>query len=330
MPIESKVALNESEQNGRAESRDLLLKIRKTAGRMAKYPGSAVTSSTTRRTTSRLSRRGQNNLEEKTDAGIDLNDERSGLAAEQKRRHGRPGTSELINRAVARGDGDAVPFLVEQAAAMGTTAGRLLRHLRELKSSSPAGIVSIIESAVAKRGNRLSDSQKQRLERMASDLFRYQAEHEALMKQAIAGEDVEVELEAATRRVKMTERELDTFSNGVVERGWGEIGTMLIQGNLLTPMSQITNVGANMVKLLARWPWLPSPCQWKADQHVRIESPMKRNYSINAYMYGLRKFGQGFVEALDTIATGQEADVTEWRVHRGFARSDPHVCHGQG
>ncbi len=64
---------------------------------------------------------------------------------------------------------------------------------------------------------------------------------------------------------------------------------------------------------------MPSPCQWRLINAFGIESPMKRNYAINAYMYGLRKFGQGFVEALDTIATGQEADVTEWRVHRGFA-----------
>ena len=329
MPIESKVALNESEVAARmeeAESRaSNLLKIRKTAGRMArKYPGQRgdIINNPKNYFTPQSLKEVKGNLEEKTDAELISMMSGQGLASLQSRNDdmGVLATSELINRAVARGDGDAVPFLVEQAAAMGTTAGRLLRHLRELKSSSPAGIVSIIESAVAKRGNRLSDSQKQRLERMASDLFRYQAEHEALMKQAIAGEDVEVELEAATRRVKMTERELDTFSNGVVERGWGEIGTMLIQGNLLTPMSQITNVGANMINALGKVAVdaIALPVE-RLINMFGIESPMKRNYSINAYMYGLRKFGQGFVEALDTIATGQEADVTEWRVHRGFA-----------
>ena len=329
MPIESKVALNESEVAARMEEAQSrasnLLKIRKTAGRMArKYPGQRgdIINNPKNYFTPQSLKEVKGNLEEKTDAELISMMSGQGLASLQSRNDdmGVLATSELINRAVARGDGDAVPFLVEQAAAMGTTAGRLLRHLRELKSSSPAGIVSIIESAVAKRGNRLSDSQKQRLERMASDLFRYQAEHEALMKRAIAGEDVEIELEAATRRVKMTERELDTFSNGVVERGWGEIGTMLIQGNLLTPMSQITNVGANMINALGKVAVdaIALPVE-RLINMFGIDSPMKRNYSINAYMYGLRKFGQGFVEALDTIATGQEADVTEWRVHRGFA-----------
>ncbi len=329
MPVESKVALNESEVAANmeeAQSRaSSLLKTRKTAGRMArKYPGvrGEILSNPKNYFTPQSLKELKGELSDKSDADLIAMMSGQGLGNLQSRNDdlGVLATSELINRAVGRGDMDAVPFLVEQAAAAGTTAGRLLRHLRELKSGTPAGIVGVIESAVQKRGNSLSPAQKQRLERIAADLFQRQAEHEELMKQAIAGQDVEIELEAATRRVKLAERELDTFSNGVIERGWGEIGTMLIQGNLLTPMSQITNVGANMVNALGKVAVdaVALPVE-RLINAFGIESPMKRNYAINAYMYGLRKFGQGFVEALDTIATGQEADVTEWRVHRGFA-----------
>jgi hypothetical protein len=329
MPIESKVALNESEVAANMEEAQTrassLLKTRKTAGRMArKYPGvrGEILSNPKNYFTPQSLKELKGELGDKSDADLIAMMSGQGLGNLQSRNDdlGVLATSELINRAVGRGDMDAVPFLVEQAAAVGTTAGRLLRHLRELKSGTPAGIVGVIESAVQKRGNSLSPAQKQRLERIAADLFQRQAEHEELMKQAIAGQDVEIELEAATRRVKMAERELDTFSNGVIERGWGEIGTMLIQGNLLTPMSQITNVGANMVNALGKVAVdaIALPVE-RLINAFGIESPMKRNYAINAYMYGLRKFGQGFVEALDTIATGQEADVTEWRVHRGFA-----------
>ncbi len=329
MPVESKVALNESEVAANmeeAQSRaSSLLKTRKTAGRMArKYPGvrGEILSNPKNYFTPQSLKELKGELSDKSDADLIAMMSGQGLGNLQSRNDdlGVLATSELINRAVGRGDMDAVPFLVEQAAAAGTTAGRLLRHLRELKSGTPAGIVGVIESAVQKRGNSLSPAQKQRLERIAADLFQRQAEHEELMKQAIAGQDVEIELEAATRRVKLAERELDTFSNGVIERGWGEIGTMLIQGNLLTPMSQITNVGANMVNALGKVAVdaVALPVE-RLINAFGIESPMKRNYAINAYMYGLRKFGQGFVEALDTIATGQEADGTEWRVHRGFA-----------
>ena len=329
MTIESQVALSESEVAANMEEAQTrastLLRVRKTAGRMAnKYPGvrGEILNNPNNYFTRQSLKEVKGDLSEKSDPELISMMSGQGLGSLQSRNDdlGVLATSELINRAVARGDIDSVPFLVEQAAAMGTTAGRLLRHLRELKSSTPAGIVAIVEGAVAKRGNRLSDAQKQRLERIAADLYRLQAEHEQLMQEAIAGQDVEVELEAATRRVKMAERELDTFSNGVIERGWGEIGTMLIQGNLLTPMSQITNVGANMVNALGKVAVdaIALPVERMINM-FGIDSPMKRNYSINAYMYGLRKFGQGFVEALDTIATGQEADVTEWRVHRGFA-----------
>lgn len=329
MPIESKVALNESEVAANMEEAQTrassLLKTRKTAGRMArKYPGvrGEILSNPKNYFTPQSLKELKGELGDKSDADLIAMMSGQGLGNLQSRNDdlGVLATSELINRAVGRGDMDAVPFLVEQAAAAGTTAGRLLRHLRELKSGTPAGIVGVIESAVQKRGNSLSPAQKQRLERIAADLFQRQAEHEELMKQAIAGQDVEIELEAATRRVKLAERELDTFSNGVIERGWGEIGTMLIQGNLLTPMSQITNVGANMVNALGKVAVdaIALPVE-RLINAFGIESPMKRSYAINAYMYGLRKFGQGFVEALDTIATGQEADVTEWRVHRGFA-----------
>ncbi|MCW4027764.1 MAG: hypothetical protein NWE76_09825, partial [Candidatus Bathyarchaeota archaeon] len=229
-------------------------------------------------------------------------------------------SAELINRAVARGDLDAIPAIIEEAAAIGTTAGRLLRHLRELKSASPRGIEAIVKSAVEQRGNRLTDEQTARLQDMAGDLFRLQAEHEDLVRRAIAGEDVDAELKAKTDEVKAAERKLDTFANGVIERGWGQIGTMLIQGNLLTPMSQITNVGANLINAIGKVAVdaIALPIERMINM-FGIESPMKRNYSINAYMYGIRKFGAGFVEALDGIITGQEKDVSEWRVHRGFA-----------
>ncbi len=329
MPIESKVALDESEvaanmeqAQTRASSR---LKIRRTAGKQArKYPSvrAEIIDNANNYFAPQVLKDLKGELSGKTDAELIGMMRGDALGNLQSRNDdlGVLATAELISRAVARGEMEAVPYLVEQAAAMGTTAGRILRHLRELKGSTPQGLVSVINSAVQKRGNKLSDSQQQRLERMAEDLYRLQAEHEELMRQAIAGDDVEIELEAVTRRVKSVERELDTFTNGVIERGWGQIGTMLIQGNLLTPMSQITNVGANMVNALGKVAVdaIALPTE-RLINAFGIESNMKRNYSINAYMYGLRKFGQGFVEALDSIATGQDAEVTEWRVHRGFA-----------
>ena len=330
MPIESKVALDNSEVSSNMEDAQRrassMLKIRQTAGKSARRYGGEVRKQILANPrnyfTPQVLKELKAELSDKSDSELIDIMSNEGLGRLQDRNDdlGVLASAELINRAVARGDLEAIPGIIEEAAAMGTTAGRILRHLRELKSSSPKGIESIIKSAVEQRGNRLTDEQTSRLQDMAGNLFRLQAEHEDLVRRAIAGEDVDAELKAKTDEVKDAERKLDTFANGVIERGWGQIGTMLIQGNLLTPMSQITNVGANLINAIGKVAVdaIALPVERMINM-FGIESPMKRNYSINAYMYGIRKFGAGFVEALDGIITGQEKDVSEWRVHRGFA-----------
>ena len=227
---------------------------------------------------------------------------------------------ELVNRAVASGNPEAITGIIDELAKIGTTAGRLLRHFGELKSSTPVGMVQLITKEVERRGNSLDKTQAKFLDDVSARYFAAKAEFENVMRLAIAGEDVEVELAQKQKELKAIEREIDSFTNLVVERGWGQLGTMLIQGNLLTPMSQTTNVGANIINAMVKVPVdiLALPVE-KLSNMFGLESPMNRNYSINAYMYGLRKFGQGFVEAADQIITGQEKDVTEWRIHRGFA-----------
>lgn len=319
----SEVARNIEENSGRA-SRDV--HIRRTAGRAARrYTGDTrknILENPRNYITPQNIKQLKGQLFDKSDSDLVGLMSNEGLGRLQNRNDdlGVLAISELINRAVGRGDFDAIPGLIEEASAIGTTAGRILRHFRELKGSTPRGIEEIIIKEVERRGNSLSEEQTNRLKSIAGNLFRVQAEHEALVKRAIAGEDVDAELAAKAKEVKDVERELDTFTNAVVERGWGQIGTMLIQGNLLTPMSQITNVGANMVNALGKVAVdaIALPVE-RLINVFGIESPMKRNYSINAYMYGIRKFGAGFVEALDGIVTGQEKEVSEWRVHRGFA-----------
>lgn len=329
MPIRSKVALDESEVAQNMEeamtraSRGI--KMRQTAGKGARtYPGvrREIVENPNNYFTPQSLKELRADLRDMPTQDLIAIMSNDGLGRLQNRNDdlGVLASAELINRAVSSGNIEAVPDIIAEAAAMGTTAGRILRHLRELRSSSPKGIEAIIKSAVEKKGNRLTDEQLGRLQNLSSEMFRLQAEHEDLVRRAIAGEPVDAELKAKAEELKKIERELDTFANAVIERGWGQIGTMLIQGNLLTPMSQITNVGANMINALGKVAVdaIALPVE-RIINAFGIESHMKRNYSINAYMYGVRKFGSGFVEALDSIVTGQEKDVSEWRVHRGFA-----------
>lgn len=228
--------------------------------------------------------------------------------------------NELIARAISDGNIERIPEIVEEVSKIGTTAGRLLRHFGELKKASPIGIVQIVRGAVEKRGNRLTEAQDTQLNEIASEMFRLQSEYKQLMQKAIRGEDVEAELKAKEAELKKVEKLLDTFSNAVIERGWGDLGTMLIQGNLLTPMSQTVNVGANVMNAVGKVgvDIIALPVE-KLLNIFGVESKYGRKYSVNAYMYGVRKFGQGFVEAAEQIYTGREKDVSEWRINRGFA-----------
>ena len=94
---------------------------------------------------------------------------------------------------------------------------------------------------------------------------------------------------------------------------------MLIKGNLLTPMSHITNVRANIIKAIGQIgvDFVAYPVEKLIKIFDKNSDPVRRP-SFSAYMYGIRKFGSGFIESLNEVVTGQSQDVTEWRVNRGF------------
>jgi hypothetical protein len=243
---------------------------------------------------------------------------------------------EKINRLIAKGDVDQIAGVIEELGKIGTSAGRILRHFAELKSSTPIGFTSMINSLVEKAGNTLSDKQQNKLLELTNNWFQLSKEAEQLQRKAVEGDlKAGQEFDNKVKELKKAERELSTFTNTVVERGWSDIASTLIVGNLLTPLSQATNVVANMANLLVDIPVnvLALPIE-KFVNIFGIDSPLdnKRRYSMNAYLHGLKRFGQGFTEALQTIATGQEKDNVEWRVYRGFMpfRSTVAAMRGEG
>jgi phosphoribosylformylglycinamidine (FGAM) synthase PurS component len=82
---------------------------------------------------------------------------------------------ELINREIANaeitGDYDRVADIYSDAAKMGTTAGRILRQLRELQSTTPKGMAASIQIAAQKRGNYLTPEQIIKVEQASEKLL---------------------------------------------------------------------------------------------------------------------------------------------------------------
>jgi len=268
----------------------------------------------------------KNRLQDFTDQELVdvMTDEAVGRLSQRNDDMGVLAGSEMISRAVARGETERIPAIIAELASIGTTAGRILRHFRELKSSTPAGLSATIKSSVEASGNTLSEKAESELNQMTADLFEKQAVVDDLMRRAVGGEVVDVELKSAIDKLKSAERIMDTFSNKYIEKGWGDLFGQLVQGNLLTTMSQALNVAANMVNAVGNVAVgsvsLPIEAAYvKVGNALGKNLEMRRRPSLSAYMYATRKFGQGFIESADQFVTGQSKDISEWRVNRGLA-----------
>lgn len=228
--------------------------------------------------------------------------------------------AELLNRALKRGDSGAAKLLIEELAKMGTSAGRILRQFRELKLSTPKGMSDVLQKLIEGKGNTLTPEQKTKLDTVTENMYKLRDEHNDLVKRSMAGEDLDTELARVSNSMADVEKDLNTMMNSLYERGWGEIGKMLIQGNLLTPMSQVTNVGANVVNLFGNTfiDLLSIPLE-RTLNLLGMNVEYKRRFSFMAYMHGFKAFGMGFVEAGKSGVTGKRVDQSaEWAQARGF------------
>ena len=240
---------------------------------------------------------------------------------------------ERMNRALAEGDFDTVDAVQEELAKIGTAAGQILKQFGELRTTTPANMVSFIEQQMNKRGNEMTDSQRAVLEKIAQEYLQGQARYKDLVAQITFSEGMteadfnalEKNIKAEQEKLASIEKELDTFTNAYVERGFSDLATMMVQGNLLTPMSQITNIFANAVNVATVIPReiiatiLEGPFRRIASAFGKELQPSNRTYSLAAYMHGVRMFGKGVVESLQEMVTGRSPQDVEWRLQRGFA-----------
>ena len=225
---------------------------------------------------------------------------------------------ELINRMQEEGNDIGIVSVLDQLAAVGTTAGRVLRHMAELKTSTPQGMANVIIKKAQEQGKILSEAQKNKiLEATKAYMDAYRAAQN-LMERGIAGEDVEAEFKKAQDVLDEAQRDLDTLANMFIEKKWSEIGVQLVQGNLLTMMSQARNVVYNLANVIPKTVIdLMSMPTSRAFELMGLHKE-QRKLSLAGYLYAMRKFGAGAIEAIEQVITGREKDMSEWRMSRGF------------
>jgi hypothetical protein len=231
----------------------------------------------------------------------------------------------LINRYNASGDTEAAAAMVADLAATGTSVGRLLRQFAELKTSTPESMANTIIQMGERGGKTLDDGTKGKINEQSRIVFELHQKAQELYTRGQQGEDVWKDYQKALKDLATAEKDLDIISNSVIERTWGELIRQTVQGNLLTTMSQATNVVANLSNFipktmvdLSAYPVEGLLSKAFPDWYGK-NAQLDRKASGSSYLYGLSRFGVGFMESLDEIATGKRTqDLTEWRISRSM------------
>ena len=224
---------------------------------------------------------------------------------------------ELINRKAEAGE-DVSELLVDLAK-VGTTVGRMLRHFAELKSATPLGIVATIEGALAKANRIMTQSQVEKLTDIADRFIKAQQKAKDLRDKIESefSKETESELKKAAKELDKVTRELNKFTSLIVPKKTMDLLSTSIQGNLLTPISQITNVGANLFQILTSIPTRGFETLFSKITG-RMTGGNKRSfrYSLMAIPHAIKMGGKGIAEAIETIIRGGAS--TDKIIHTGF------------
>jgi len=157
---------------------------------------------------------------------------------------------ERINR--MQKNGEDTSDAIEALAKVGTTVGRMLRHFAELKTSSPVGIVQMVESAMGKAGRRMTDAQRQNLMKVAQkfmDAQRALIDHNKNLGVS-SNESYTREFTKLSKQLDDITRILNKMTGVLIPKKYSNLFGTFIKGNLMTPVSLVTNVVANVFEQL--------------------------------------------------------------------------------
>jgi hypothetical protein len=229
---------------------------------------------------------------------------------------------ERINRAINQGNDQDALDIMEELAAMGTTAGRILRYLQELKHIDPDFLYKQLRLQIDDSGAILSDAQDSKLKAMTNAFNAAKdAYMEAREKAANLGtKEAEAELRRADKSFAIVKRDLNTFMNSMVPGAWGRVIQQNIQGNLLVVKSHVVNVGTNLFRALGfiAYNTMAHPIE-RIINKLGGESKNKRSYSLMAYIDGIRYARRAGRILKEDILEGLDPDRrSEWRMERGL------------
>ena len=136
----------------------------------------------------------------------------------------------------------------ESLAVTGTSIGQLLRQYGQLKSSTPRGVLYLVEKQMHDANRKLSDSSKNKLITL-TDKWQQAINNEIEIEEKFLANPSKKTLEAlqkAKRNTIISKRNFDKQAAKSIPKDiWTMFGTML-KGGLLTPASQVMNIVGNL------------------------------------------------------------------------------------
>lgn len=156
--------------------------------------------------------------------------------------------TELINRRLA--DGEDITDIVEKFSQEGTRMGQLIAQFATLNSSTPFGILSTIQKIADNNGKIIDKRQRKKIQDLAQKMLTDNNKLKGFMKEKggeASGSDIARLRELLNKANKSTSG-FYKYASAFTPMSWSDMLAMTVQGNLLTPISQATNIVANVAQ----------------------------------------------------------------------------------
>jgi hypothetical protein len=226
--------------------------------------------------------------------------------------------AELINRRIAKGQG--IEDIVEATAKKGTSSAQFMRQLAEIKSSTPLGMYSYLEKQLDKEGLMLTDEQKATFLKISQE---YLADTQKWKKSyRNAGENPSKENQAIEQKLRETaeasSKVMNNFMQDVIPKSMWQMAGMTVQGNLLTPMSQATNIWANLLQLPLRVSSEAIATIADRISSFLMKSPRVNNPTLASYARATKEVPTALKKSAGEIVGGVQGEIAKGEIQQGF------------
>jgi hypothetical protein len=226
--------------------------------------------------------------------------------------------AELLNRAIAKGQ-DPVP-IIERLGKLGTTWGQLLRQYGQIKNSTPQGIYALILYRLRKEGLTLTEPDKAKtLDLIIAETTAKKNVQEAAQKaKDLFTEENLANYQEQQRLAELAARKTAEWTGRIMPKKFSDILVQALQGNLLTPMSQIANISGNMVFLPLRHSSQFTAAMGDSVHSFLTGKPRSVLAPWNTVGAELKGAGKGLASAFKSLATGSVESTVGGETMRGF------------